>query len=397
MKKLFLSVIGMYVMVLAAFSQTSPKPDSVYRKRKLTFEEANFVSSYYHQNGDNSAVTGGIGTEKLTDYSNSFDVKFSRYDRKNRKHFLTAEIGIDHYTSASSDKIDPNTVSSASYADTRFYPSLGWSMENEKKGTTIGAGLSFSTEFDYTSTGVNFSFAKKTADKSGEFTAKFNAYLDQVKLIYPIELRSGGGGHDDYASDNRNTFSGTFSWSQIINKNFQLLLEGQLVYQNGYLGLPFHRVYFLNNSEQVENLPGSRLKIPLGIRANYFVGDKLIIRTWYRYYHDDWGINSNAVQLEPVVKITPFFSVSPFYRYYHQSATDYFQPYGQHKTSDTYFTSNYDLSKFDSHFYGAGFRIAPPAGVFKIQHMNSLEIRYGHYSRTTGLSSNIVSLNLGFK
>ena len=90
------------------------------------------------------------------------------------------------------------------------------------------------------------------------------------------------------------------------------MLEGELVYQQGYLGLPFHRVYFADNSVHVENLPSTRLKIPLGIRANYFIGDKFILRTWYRNYHDDWGINSNTVQVETVVKLTPFFSVTPF-------------------------------------------------------------------------------------
>lgn len=396
MKKLFLSVIGMYLMILSVYSQ-STSTDTGYKKRKLKFEEANLVNSYYHQNGDNAAVTGGIGSEKLTDISNSIDVKFSKYDRKNRKHSFIGEIGIDHYTSASSDKVDPNTVSSASYSDTRLYPSVNWTMENEAKGQTVGAGLSLSNEFDYFSTGINFLFSKKTRDRNGEFTAKFNAYFDQVTLILPIELRTGGGGGDDYATDNRNTFSGSISWAQVVNKNFQVSLEGQMVYQNGYLALPFHRVYFLDNSVRVENLPGSRLKIPVGLRANYFVGDKLILRSWYRFYHDDWGINSNTLQLETAIKFTPFLSVTPFYRYYQQTATDYFQPYRDHKLTDQYYTSNYDLSDFNSHFYGAGFRLAPPSGIFKNPHFSSIDIRYGHYTRTTGLSSNIVSLALGFK
>jgi hypothetical protein len=151
MKKLFLSVIGMYFTMLAALSQGNPKADSVYKPRKLTFEEANLVSSYYRQDGNNSAVTGGIGSEKLTDLSNSIDLKLYRYDKRDRKHSFIGELGIDHYTSASSDKIDPHTISSASHSDTRFYPSLSWTMENAKKGSTVGAGLSSSTEFDYRS------------------------------------------------------------------------------------------------------------------------------------------------------------------------------------------------------------------------------------------------------
>jgi hypothetical protein len=399
MKKLFLSVIGMYFTMVAALSQVSPKTDSAYKQRKLTFEEANLVSSYYRQDGNNSAVTGGIGSEKLTDFSNTIDLKLSRYDKRNRKHSFTGELGIDHYTSASSDKIDPTTISSASHADTRIYPSLGWTMENENKGSTIGAGLSLSSEFDYTSFGANISFAKKTKNGNGEFSAKAQAYFDQVTLIYPIELRPAGSGgdDDDYAVTGRNTFSGSLAWSQIINQSFQIMLDGEVVYQQGYLGLPFHRVYFADNSVHVENLPSTRMKIPLGVRANYFLGDKFILRTWYRFYHDDWNINSNTLQLETVVKLTPFFSVTPFYRYYQQTAAKSFGPYRVHTAADKYYTSNYDLSKFNSNFYGVGFRIAPPAGIFKIQRLNSLEIRYGHYEKTTGMNSDIISLHLKLK
>jgi hypothetical protein len=400
MKKLFLSVIGMYVGILSAFSQNSQYPDSAYTKRQLTFEEANFVSSYYNQNGDHSAVTGGIGTEKLSDISNSIDLKLSLYDKRGRKHSFLGEIGVDHYTSASSDKIDPHTISSASHADTRIYPSLGWTVENEQKGTTLGVGLSYSYEFDYQSFGANISFAKKTNNRMGEFSAKLQGFVDQVSLIYPIELQTPNGSgreeENNYATTPRNSVSGNLGWSQIINKRFQVSLEAEMVYQHGYLGLPFHRVYFNDQSVHVENLPSSRLKIPLGIRANYFISDKFILRTWYRYYHDDWGINSNALQVETVVKLTPFFSITPFYRFYQQSAVDYFAAYEMHTAADIYYTSNYDLSKFNSNFFGAGFRIAPPNGVFKIQHLNAIEVRYGHYQKTTGMNSNIISLNLKF-
>jgi hypothetical protein len=175
------------------------------------------------------------------------------------------------------------------------------------------------------------------------------------------------------------------------------MVDGELIYQDGYLGLPFHRVYFTDGSIHVEALPSTRLKIPLGLRANYFIGDKVILRTWYRNYHDDWGINSNALQVETVVKLTPFFSITPFYRFYQQSAAKYFAPYEQHTAADEFYTSNYDLSKFNSNFFGAGFRIAPPSGIFNIQHLNALEVRYGHYSKTNGMHSNIISLSLKFK
>jgi hypothetical protein len=394
MKKISLAVLGMYFSILAAFSQNTPKQDSSYKSRKLKFEEANIVSSYYRQDGNNAAVTGGIGSQKLTDLSNSIDVKLIKYDKRYRKHSYSLEFGLDHYTSASSDKIDPKDISSASYADTRIYPSLNWSMENEKKGQTIGAGLYYSSEFDYQSIGANINFAKKTKDRSGEFSAKLQAYIDNVTLINPVELRNPGEG---YKTAGRNTFSGSFSWSQIINKNLQVMLEGETVYQDGYLSLPFNRVYFTDNSVHIEKLPSSRLKIPVGIRANYFLGDKIILRSWYRYYQDNWGIKSNTVQIETTLKVNPFFSVTPFYRFYQQSSAKYFAPYQTHTAANTYYTSNYDLSKFNSNFYGIGLRMAPPRGVLGIQRFNAFEIRYGHYQKNINLNSDIISLHLKFK
>jgi hypothetical protein len=402
MKRICLSVVGLFLTLFSSFAQTTPKDSAEYKSRKLTFEEANLVSSYYKQDGNNSSVTGGTGTQKLTDLSNVIDVKFTRWDKKDRKHSYDLEVGFDHYSSASSDNVDPYTVSGASHADSRLFPSVNWSMENQKKGSTIGAGVSLSSEFDYQSIGANVSFAQKTKNRNGEFTAKAQAYFDKVSLIYPIELRapgSGGSGDEEnkYPSTPRNSFSGTVSYSHIINQRLQLMFIADFIKQQGYLGLPFHRVYFGDNSVHVEKLPDNRMKIPLGFRANYFLGDKVVLRSFYRYYHDDWGLTAHTVQLESSVKLTPFLSVTPFYRYYGQSAVDFFAPYKGHKVADRYYTSNYDLSKFNSNFYGAGFRITPSKGVFGIQRLNMLELRYGHYTRTDGMKSDIISLNLKFK
>jgi hypothetical protein len=130
---------------------------------------------------------------------------------------------------------------------------------------------------------------------------------------------------------------------------------------------------------------------------NYFLGDNLVFRTFLRYYTDDWGINSETAELETSIKLNPFASISPFYRYYQQTAADYFAAYEQHAINDEFYSSDYDLSKFHSDYYGAGIRFAPPAGVLGISRVSMIELRYGHYARSNGLNSNIISMNLRFK
>jgi len=393
MQKLFftgLALFGLFRVIAQGPDTTSP-----YKLKTIKIEEINLVSSLYHQEGNNSAVTGGIGTEKLTDVANSLDIKLLFQKDPLKIHTLDLEVGLDHYSSASSDKIDLNANSSASSSDNRFYPSLNYTLENKTKKQTIGAGLSSSTEFDYLSFGGNINYSKKTKDNSGEFSAKVQVFADQVTLIKPIELRPQG--ENGYGTASRNTYAATLSYAQIINKNWQILLIADIVKQQGYLSLPFHRVYFDDHSVHQENLPDSRLKLPVAIRSSYFLGDNIIIKAYYRYYADNWKLSSHTFNIEVPVKLSPFFSLSPFYRFYKQNGAQYFNGFEGHTTADMFYTSNYDLSEFTSYFAGIGCKFTPLNGLFGVKHFNTLEIRYGHYGKSTGMASNILSLNIKYK
>lgn len=384
-------IIALYISLVTSFAQTVDT--TLYQSRKLKIDEVNFVSSYYRQDGNNAAVTGGIGSEKLTDFATTIDIHLSKIDRRQRINSYTFELGIDTYTSASSDNVDPSTISSASSSDQRIYPSLAWTRLNEQKRLTVGATLSLSTEYDYLSVGGGVNVYKDSKDKSRQVGLRVQTYQDFVSMIYPIEQRDGKSG----GTESRNTYSATASFSQIVNTRLQVLFLLDVAYQSGFLSLPFNRVYFNDNSVSVEKLPASRFKYPASIRLNYFLGDRFIIRTFYRYYQDDWGLNGHTMEIETPIKLTPFVSVSPFYRYYIQSSVDHFAGYGLHDVQEEFYTSDYDLSKFNSHFIGTGLRIISPNGILGINKFNMIEFRYGHYSRQTDLVSDIISLNAKFK
>jgi hypothetical protein len=400
MKKICLTVVGIYLMLLHAFSQVT-KDSAEFKPRKLKIDEVNLVSSYYTQNGDHSSIRGGIGSEKVTDLANGIELKWVGWDARQRKNTLTAGLGIDYHTAASQAWIS-KTGASRRTDGLRLYPSLDWTRENERKGSSFSLGAYYSNEFNYQSIGLSAGVTQKTKH-NGEFGLKLSGYFDQVKLIFPSEFEpastfggTGGRDHPNYGSSPRQTYTASFSFTQIINTRLQAAFLFDLVEQHGYLGLPFHRVYFTDGTDSVEKLPSNRFKLPLGFRLNYFLGDKVILRGYYRYYLDSWGLRAHTASLEVPVKLTSFFSITPFYRYYTQTAANYFAPYEQHLKSDTWYSSNYALSAFSSHFFGAGFRTAPPKGIFGT-HLSTLEMRYGHYTQTTDLVSNVISLNLQFR
>lgn len=398
MKKIVITVAALVMCLNVAKAQNDSTSN-----RKLKIDEVNFITSYYHQDGNNSAVTGGIGSEKLDDFGNSIDLQLSRFDKKNNKHTFGVELGIDVYSSASSDKIDPTTISSASSKDVRISPSLNYLKENAKNNTALGGGVSFSQEFDYTSIGANVLFAKATKDKNREFSAKASVFLDTWSVILPVELRNIETDFKYKQGDNapRNSYNLALGLSQVVNQRLQVSILTDIGYQTGLLGTAYQRVYFGDNGNNAysEKLPDNRFKLPVGLRANYFLGDKFILRSFYRFYIDSWNLTAHTAELEIPYKITPFVSVAPFYRFYSQSGVDYFKPYKEHLLSDNseFYTSDYDLSKFTSHLFGLNFRMVSANGLMGVKKLNVVELRYSYYNRSTDLTSHLITLALKFK
>jgi hypothetical protein len=401
MKKRIISAAFLAFLLSNTVKAQDTKSDSTaYKKQKLKIEEVNFISSYYSQNGNNSAVTGGVGTEKLTDIATTLDIKVSRYNKNEHKQTFGFELGVDSYSSASSDNIDPNTVTGASYQDIRVYPSFSYAVQNEEKRQILSAGISGSAEFDYFSVGGNVGFTKFSKDKNRELSLKAMAFFDTWKVILPIELRNNPDNPNYKQNDSkpRTSYNLGLTLSQIVNKNFQMAFLVDAGYQQGLLATKFNRVYFDNTSVKSENLPDTRFKLPIGMRTSYFLGDNIILRGFYRYYFDNWDIKSHTFSFEPTIKLSAFSSLSIPYRYYVQNDAKYFKPIYQHQLTEEFFTSDYDLSAFSSHMIGLGYKITDSnKGLFHSKHFNSLELRYGYYTRNNGLSSHILTLAMKFK
>lgn len=389
--------IGIVLSFADSYGQ-SVEPTGYQMKANTEEIEANFLSSYYHQEGNNAAVTGGLGTEKLTDISNVLIVNIP-LDSINAIGFYG---GADFYSSASTDNID-NYVSSASSSDVRAFSTISYNRKKLKANETYGIRVGFSAEYDYISTSVGLSYTKEWNDGNSELNLTGQAFFDTWTLIYPIELR----GYVALPSDQRRSYNTQATFSQVINKKLQASFSAEVVKMTGLLSTPFHRVYFsdADATPDIERLPDNRLKIPVGIRLNYYAFDKVVFRSYYRYYWDDFGIQANTLELETPIKITAAWTVGPFYRFHTQSGANYFAPIRIHTISEVFYTSDYDLSAFQSNKYGLTFRYSPLYGILRSKPllekqktlvMKYLEFRLGHYQRTTGLKANFVSLNLGF-
>lgn len=381
-----------------AFAQNTTVPTAPSRRvRKLEPTEVNILGSYYSQDGDHSPVTGGIGTEQLTDVTPTIIVNVPLDTVTN----LNVNFGMDFYSSASTDNIDFN-VSSASKSDLRAHLNIGISRRNSLTRITKSLIIGGSTEYDYQSLSVGAGWAQESRDGNRELSLTGMIYYDTWTLIYPEELRNG---KHLVSTNKRQSYNLSATLSQVINQKMQASLSADIVYQSGLLSTPFHRVYFREQeAAQVEQLPDQRLKYPLGLRVNYYVNDYLTSRFFYRFYSDNWGVTANTIELETPIKFGPFFSFYPFYRFHTQTAADYFAPYKEHSLSQKFYTSDYDLSGFTSHKAGIGLRYSPLSGIAKFglpfsknkTSLKGIELRGANYWRSDGLRAFIISTDLNF-
>jgi hypothetical protein len=391
-------------------SGISPNAARVPTPSRYGETEVDILGSYYQQNGNHSAVEGGIGDQHLTDVAPTILLNVP-LDSTTR---LSANVGIDYYTSASSDKID-QVMSSPSAADARIHADFGLSHVLADKLTTLGVGAGVSKEYDYLSFNLLGSWARTSVDGNRQLSVSGQVFLDQIKLITPAELRVGGTRNHNYGSDNRQSFTLSLVYAQVLSKRLQASVSFEPVVQRGLLSTPFQRVYFYNSNAALgtpgqlgtasaEVLPRLRTKYPASVRLTYYATDLVQLRGFYRFYNDNFGIQAHTFEVEAPLKVTQFFTVYPFYRYHTQTAADYFAPYLAHSITDEYYTSDYDLSAFSAHKVGVGMRYAPLYGIgrFKtpfgkgITKFKSLDLRYGYYRQSTGLTANVISFDLGF-
>lgn len=419
---------------LASLAQQNQAPTKVYKKRVLENTEVDILSSYYSQDGENAAVSGGKGTEELTDFTATYII----FIPLNDDDILTIDAGISAYSSASSSNVDPfddgpadafQASTGASSSDVWVNLNGSYSHSSDDRNTIWSANASLSNEYDYFSIGVGGSFTKLFNEKNTELSINANAYFDTWTTIYAFELRpfaEGENGLDnslfanntltgntnyspifsEFTDKGRNSYSLGLGFSQILDKNVQGSLSLDLVQQQGLLSTPFQRVYFndveasfIDNfqlADAIERLPDTRFKVAIGGRLNWYLNEFLSLRTYYRYYTDDWGIASHTASIEVPIKITNKFTLYPSYRFYNQTAADYFKPYQTALSTDEFYTSDYDLSKFSANQFGFGISYTDIFTKFRIRKwgLKSVDLKFYQYDRNSAFSSSIFTLGV---
>ena len=189
-----LLLTGFLIVGYSGFAQQNTS----YTKRVLESSEIDFLFSYYEQDGQNAAVTGGEGTEELTDATSTIVLRMPM----NEDDVLTVDVGISAYTSASSSNVNPldgtnlntspfDASSGESRQDLLAYINPSYQHSSEDRNAIWSANAYFSNEYDYVSIGFGGGYTRLFNEINTELSINGKVFLDKWNAIYPIELRQG--------------------------------------------------------------------------------------------------------------------------------------------------------------------------------------------------------------
>ena len=254
-----------------------------------------------------------------------------------------ANYYVDMISSASIDVV----ATASPYEETRNEYSGGVDYLHGK--TLMGLSYTNSTEDDYIADTVRFGISQ---DFFGDLTTLGISYAvgqDEV-------LRNGDPAFEEHTD--RQTYR--VDLSQIITPSMVLNFGYEGVTDEGFLHNPYRSARYLDPSSskgysyEAEVSPGTKTSSAWAIRSMYYLPFRASARAEYRYYSDTWGVDAWNVELGYVQPLPKGLTLDVSYRYYTQTAADFYSDLFPRQNSQNFLSRDKELSTFTSNTLGVG-------------------------------------------
>ena len=198
--------------------------------------------------------------------------------------------------------------------------------------------LGFSTEDDYEA--INGSLDMEIDDVDGVTTWSGGIGFSYDELE-PIQEE----GINRVTSEDRTFINGYVARAKVHSSVWQTQLGLYLGWYDGYLDDPY-RIRDVR--------PDSRQQLAFTARSRYFlVAMKAALHVDYRFYNDDWGVQSHTLEFSWHQSLSNAFRVSPRIRYYSQSQADFYVEADSGSRQGEQ-SSDFRLSPYGAIAYGLG-------------------------------------------
>lgn len=239
-------------------------------------------------------------------------------------------------------------MSSASIEDTRQDVAFKTTYYHSK-GTFAGS-FAISDEDDYQSMAGGLDVTLDVNEKHTKLAMGIGVSADKITPTPDTadEFRR--------TDDRKGSFSVYGGVTQVINRYTSLETGLSFNFKSGYLSDPYKTVCcnlpVVRGSETVagtihENRPSDRASVVWVMRYRQFLlGSAAAIHTDYRFYTDNWDLNSHTLNLAWYQNLKNDWQLVPGLRYYSQSSASFYSPFYSEAREDGIYSSDYRLSPY---------------------------------------------------
>lgn len=233
-------------------------------------------------------------------------------------------------------------------------------------------GLNASNEYDYRSIGLDFGVDWDLWQRTSTLSVSVGAYFDQVEPVggvpeglavipdYPRTKPTTGGTDDKLVLDL------LVGWTQVLTPNSLLKANLVLGQDDGYLSDPYKLLSVVDpvtgetQRYVTEERPDSKTRWAAYLAYQQLFGDD-VLRLSYRYYGDDWGVDSHTLDAHYRWQFLSRHFVEPHLRLYLQSAADFYHTSLTTDETPSEASADYRLADMTAYTIGAtyGFDINP--------------------------------------
>jgi hypothetical protein len=325
---------------------------------------------------------------------------------------LSAQLALDAITGASpSGALPPGKIQTTTTpsGNTRVIPAdqIPTSSFHDFRGALdldwlkpLGGHLSaltgghVSREKDYQSLGVNTKLSVEIMQRLTTLSVGAGYNDDTVLPVggIPVGL-SNGEVIPGATSTGKQSTTGVVGVSRVLTRRWMIAVDASGTAERGYLTEPYKVVSLVDPhtgqtvGELKEKRPSDRNRRSVLLNSVYHLTDDILYAS-YRYYWDDWHLQSNTVDVKYRHDLESGSWLQPHVRFYAQGPADFFT-YGLVNGAPLpeYATSDYRLGTLRTVTIGGtyGFHVARHPGEFGVRAEYLVQWGDGHPKEAVGI------------
>jgi len=256
-----------------------------------------------------------------------------------------AVSGNYYVDSVSSASIDVVTTGASKYSEDRTEVSAG--VDYLHGNSIMSLSYTNSDENDYQANTAGFGVSM---DMFGNMTTVTMGYLRSWDTVE--------NNTDPTFSEDVDRQNYQLGLTQVITPDMLLEVNFETITDEGYLNNPYRSVRYLDPASadgysfEPEVYPRTRTSNALAVRSRYYLPYRAAISGEYRFFDDSWGINAHNIELGYTHPLESGWILEASYRYYTQTAADFYSDLFPRKNAQNFMSRDKELSDFRSHSVG---------------------------------------------